>query len=85
MSALAKYLSLTLYVGAAFRAADANQRARLTAELQPNLDQLRNAKPTEPLLVKNALVGLMTTIAEVMGPEWTVDGKTEEFIRKLNG
>jgi hypothetical protein len=83
VSALAKYLSLTLYIGSAYRSADANQHKRLTAELQPNLDQLKKAGPNDQLLVRNAILGLVTTVHEVMGPEWTVDGKTAEFIAKL--
>lgn len=78
----AGWLSFTLYFGAAMNDATLEQRTRFNAEIPPLLKRMR---ANDPAVWKPAAVKMMTTVSEIMGPDWEPQGDWKNQIDILLG
>lgn len=84
MSALAGYLSLTLFFGAAHNDATAEQREQLRECVLPLTKELGEAS-TSPARCSQLIRLILEEIVRIMGPHWQLSGPWAAQINALLG
>jgi len=77
MTKLGGYMAFILFVHAAVHDANEEQRVRLHKEVRPLLDEMRDRKS------ETGMKEVMEKVLNVMGPNWTMNDESREWIEKI--